>query len=129
VAAIGAILWATLIFMLSAIPGDSYPSHPGFLNYIAHFCEYAIFTALLLVAIHGDKRKLWLSALIAIVIASLYGSSDELHQFFVPNRDSSPIDWLTDTIGAIAGGAITIFFISFRIVKRSREKDAKTGQS
>jgi VanZ family protein len=40
------------------------------------------------------------SPLVSLLIASLYGVSDEVHQAFVPGRDSSPFDWLADTIGA-----------------------------
>jgi VanZ family protein len=127
-ATVGAVAWAALIFALSAVPGESYPPHPGFLNVVAHFCEYAILAVLLVVSLHGPKRKLWLSAVIAIAVASLYGSSDELHQYFVPGRDSSPLDWLADSIGALAGAIAAIFVISLKAVKRSREKDARTGQ-
>ena len=41
--------------------------------------------------------------LFAIVTASLYGMTDEVHQLFVPFRESSWQDWLADTIGAVIG--------------------------
>jgi VanZ family protein len=47
---------------------------------------------------------------LAIVTASVYGVTDEVHQFFVPFRESSWLDWLADTIGA-AIGAISWRFI------------------
>jgi VanZ family protein len=127
VAVIAAILWAALIFTLSAIPGSGYPAHPGFLNYIAHFGEYLIFGVLLTIAFNAPKRALWIAAVIALVIASLYGVSDEVHQLFVEGRSSDPIDWLTDTAGAMIGVVGTIWFISARKVKRSRQKDEKLG--
>jgi VanZ family protein len=40
---------------------------------------------------------------LAIVTASAYGITDEVHQFFVPFRESSWLDWLADTIGAAIG--------------------------
>jgi VanZ family protein len=41
--------------------------------------------------------------LFAIATASLYGVTDEVHQLFVPFRESSWQDWLADTIGAVIG--------------------------
>jgi len=40
---------------------------------------------------------------LAIVTASVFGITDEVHQFFVPFRESSWQDWLADTIGATIG--------------------------
>jgi VanZ family protein len=40
---------------------------------------------------------------LAIVTASVFGLTDELHQLFVPFRESSWQDWLADTIGAVIG--------------------------
>ncbi|MDR2196425.1 MAG: VanZ family protein [Coriobacteriales bacterium] len=126
-AAVGACIWAILIFCVSAIPSEGFPSHPGFLNYLAHFGEYLIFAVLLTIAANGPRRALWLTALIALLIASLYGASDEFHQSFVVGRHPDPLDWLTDTLGALLGAIATIWVISARKVKRSREKDRKSG--
>ena len=48
---------------------------------------------------------------LAIVTASVFGITDEVHQFFVPFRESSWQDWLADTIGAVIGA------ISWRSIK------------
>ncbi len=109
--AVLAIAWAVVIFIFSAIPGDSYPKHPGFLNYFAHFGEYLILGSLLTVALTGGKLKSWQIILIAIVITSAYAASDELHQLFVPGRFGDPVDWLTDTLGASAGALLTGFLL------------------
>ena len=37
------------------------------------------------------------------VVASLYGMTDEFHQYFVPDRACDPLDWLIDTCGATLG--------------------------
>lgn len=98
---------AIVIFSLSHVPGTSYPSHPGFLNYVAHFSEYMVFAALLTIALTGGKLKTWQVILIALLLASAYAVSDELHQYFVPARMCDPMDWLTDTAGAAVGAVIT----------------------
>jgi VanZ family protein len=40
---------------------------------------------------------------LAIVSASLYGATDEVHQAFVPFRTFSLSDWVADTAGAVIG--------------------------
>jgi len=40
---------------------------------------------------------------LAIVTASVFGLTDEVHQLFVPFRESSWQDWLADTVGAVIG--------------------------
>ena len=124
VAIILSVLWAILIFCLSSIPGSGFPPHPDILNTIAHFFLYAIFAVLVTLALHSPKRALWKTALIAIVICSLYGASDEFHQQFT-GRHCDVMDWLVDTIAALVGSAATIWFISSRKVKSSRAKDAQ----
>jgi len=129
VATLAAVLWAALIFVLSSIPASGYPSHPGFLNYVAHFFEYAIFAVFLVLALNSQKRALWKSALIAVLIASAYAVTDELHQYLTnlynsSGRQGDPMDWLTDTVGALTGAIATIWFISSKKVKASRAKDA-----
>ena len=117
------IVWAALIFVLSSIPGSGYPSHPEPLNVVAHFLLYLILSILLTWALSFSKMSFWKVALIAIVITSLYGASDEFHQLFVLNRSSDPFDWVVDTVAGIVGSIGTILFLSARIVSRSRKRD------
>ena len=44
--------------------------------------------------------------MLAIGVTTLYAASDELHQLFVPGRDSSVFDWTADAIGGAAGAAL-----------------------
>lgn len=123
VATILAVLWAGLIFGLSSIPGKDFPPHPDILNSIAHFCLYGVLAILVTLALHSPRRALWKTALIALVICSLYGASDEFHQMFT-GRNSDVIDWLVDTIAALVFSGATIWFLSARKVAQSRNKDA-----
>ena len=43
------------------------------------------------------------AVLVAIVISSLYGVSDEYHQLFVPGRTFDVFDMLADAIGSVVG--------------------------
>jgi VanZ family protein len=41
-------------------------------------------------------------------ITSIYGVTDEVHQYFVPGRNCNVWDWLADTIGAALGATLYI---------------------
>jgi VanZ family protein len=41
--------------------------------------------------------------LLSILSASLYGISDEIHQYFVPFREADIFDGIADIIGAVCG--------------------------
>jgi len=122
-ATVAALVEAVLIFIVSAIPGTNISGVPEFANVIAHFTEYFVFAILLALALNSPRRKLWLAGLLAVLIASAYGVSDEFHQLFVPGRHCDPMDWLVDTSGALLGAALTIWMIAARTVKRSRDRD------
>jgi VanZ family protein len=72
---------------------------------VLHAVEYAVLGGLCYRALRwGASGQVASHALLlAIVMASLYGVTDEAHQFFVPFRESSWQDWLADTIGATIG--------------------------
>jgi VanZ family protein len=102
-------LYAGVIFFLS---DQSHPEEhlPSFLlkdvsDKVLHAVEYAVLGALCYRAFRwGLNGQVAARALIiAIVAASLYGVTDEVHQLFVPFRESSWLDWLADTIGAVIG--------------------------
>ena len=103
------IMYAGLIFGASSVPGDKLPSlHAP--DYVLHGIEYAFFGALLAWYVVKERgaalsRALWS----AVLIGSLYGLMDEVHQHFVSNRIADPRDWVADTIGAMAGA--TVFLI------------------
>jgi VanZ family protein len=112
-----AVLYAGMIFYLSS---QSHPDEqlPSFLlkdvsDKVLHAVEYAVLGGLCYRAFRwGVKRPVASYALLfAIVTASLYGMTDEVHQFFVPFRESSWLDWLADTVGAAVGA------LSWRFVK------------
>lgn len=109
-------LYAGMIFFLSA---QSHPDEqlPSFLlkdvsDKVLHAVGYAVLGGLCYRAFRwgviGPMASYAL--LFAIVTASLYGVTDEVHQFFVPFRESSWLDWLADTIGATIG-ALSWWFI------------------
>ena len=93
------LLWGGLIFYLSSRPPESVPLPSLFWgeDKILHALEYALLSFLLARALGFGGRR---AAMVAIVLASLYGLSDEFHQSFVSGRDPSGWDWLADVAGA-----------------------------
>lgn len=93
-----ALLWAALLFFLSSRPSlpplfaDVPQSDKG-----VHACVYAVLAALLL---RGARWPRGVQAWWAACSASVYGISDELHQYFVPGRSCDVFDWVADTTGA-----------------------------
>ena len=109
-------LYAGAIFFLSA---QSHPEEhlPSFLlkevsDKVLHTLEYAVLGALCYRAFRWGLNELVAARalIMAIVTASLYGVTDEVHQLFVPFRESSWLDWLADTIGAVIGASSWRFF-------------------
>jgi VanZ family protein len=112
-------LYAGMIFYLSA---QSHPEEqlPSFLlkdvsDKVLHGVEYGILALLCCRAFRwaAGPAIARQAVMLAIVTASVYGITDEVHQFFVPFRESSWLDWLADTIGAVIG-AISWRFIRSR---------------
>jgi len=112
------LLWAVVIFVLSSVPGASYPRArlPG-ADKIAHFFLYGTMGALCARALLLRRtaaatpvplrtRLLVLAG--AVALATFYGVSDELHQLLVPGRSADWRDALADALGALAGGAVAL---------------------
>jgi VanZ family protein len=109
--------YAGAIFYLSSQPHPE-EQLPSFLfkevsDKVLHAVEYAILAGLCYRAFRWSLNgQVAARALIlAIVTASLYGVTDEVHQIFVPFRESSWLDWLADTIGAVIGALSWQFFL------------------
>lgn len=70
---------------------------------IGHFAEYFLLGCALENALRLHLGVGRAAALTAIGIASLYGITDEWHQWYVPGRSTDPADWAVDTIAAGIG--------------------------
>ena len=72
---------------------------------IGHFCEFFLLGAALCNALRFSISPR-MSFIVASVLASAYGVSDELHQIFVPTRSCDPLDWVVDTVAALLGALL-----------------------
>jgi len=67
-----------------------------------HLAEYAILGVLLSWSLvnSGVTRRL---VLYVFLVGLFYGMTDELHQYFVPERTASLLDLIADGLGSLLG--------------------------
>jgi len=103
---IPAASWMALTFVLSMQQFGSGTGH-GFGWGIAsngyHCFEYGVLA--LCLALFAPREQGWpriraRETLWIVAVAGLYGLSDEIHQHFVPSRNSSVLDLFSDVVGA-----------------------------
>lgn len=102
-----------MIFLISAQGkpfGVSIPA--GGLDKILHIAEYAVLGFILARAVAGPSKNITAAKLIFITfgISTLYGLSDEFHQYFIPCRVASVSDLLADAAGGFLGAVIFALF-------------------
>jgi VanZ family protein len=97
------VVWALGIFAESSSSdaGGMLAYLPAGSDKVAHAFGYAVLGALLARAT-GRPR-------VAIVLATLYGASDEFHQAFVPGRTPDVLDLAADLLGAAVGAAAVAY--------------------
>jgi VanZ family protein len=97
-----------VIFAVSSIPNYLVVTEPSRwpIDKVVHFTEYAVLAALIVGAACRQPRtsiRLAAIVLLAIVLASLYGVTDEIHQRYVHGRDPDWRDWTADVLGSATG--------------------------
>ena len=91
-----------LVLVLSVIPVGPPPARAGWLDKVAHLCEYAVFAWLLLRA--RRSRAPHLTGRLAVWgIAFAYGLFLEGLQAFLPWRSAEWADAAANAVGAAAG--------------------------
>ncbi len=96
--------YLAMIFFLSSLPGDDLPKI-GFeySDKLVHAAVYFVLTILFFYSLKYQSKSVKLrrnAILFSGVFASVYGLSDEIHQFFVPMRSCEFLDWVADAAGA-----------------------------
>ena len=110
--AVGAYL--SIIFALSAQPNPLPALTAVVWDKLLHAAEYGGLGLLLNAALRASGLPARRAFVLALAGASLYGASDELHQLFVPGRDSEVLDWVADTVGGGIGAAATTLIATLR---------------
>lgn len=119
---IPSLIPAIIIFILSHQPNVKIPDIGiGIEDKILHIAAYFIFGLCLVYSITGIKKGINNRTLLTILllIGASYALSDEIHQYYVPGRESDIADFIADVAGII----ISYFFHpSIRKIIRRFEK-------
>lgn len=114
-----ALAWACVIFIASSIPSTRLPRFIHMINdKVIHAAVFFILGLLVYRALEFRAKPamfVWGRALIAVLIVSVYGLSDEFHQRYVPGRTVDVLDFTADTIGGVLSAAV--LYAGYRIVK------------
>jgi VanZ family protein len=95
--------------IVRAVYGNISPEHfrmlHVFIRKTAHFTVYGILSGLSFYSWRATlpRRSPWTFtwSLLALLVVLVAGSSDEIHQIFVPSRGPSPYDVMLDMMGAL----------------------------
>lgn len=86
----------------------------------AHFTEYAILSMLLANALRPYPLTGLQRWLLPVGISALYAVTDEVHQYFVPERACRLLDMGIDTCGAIFG--LCIFTAGYALLTKRKKQ-------
>ncbi len=109
-------IWLAAIFVLSAQPTWTTSQAWMLITPIrksAHVLEFAVLTGLVWKALkYVEERSAWFGKMAryrtwtASLLPLLYAISDEMHQYFVPNRQAQVMDVVIDTVGIFLALAV-----------------------
>jgi len=117
------LLYCLLIYIQSSYPApESVPQLP-YIDKVLHLAAYAVLGALFCRALKtlSIKNHVKLVMILSILLSSLYGISDEIHQHFVPSRNADVMDALANTLGSILGVYLYQYFWLERLSKAQRK--------
>ena len=114
------ILYLIFIFVLSSIPGTNLPEIKFELSdKIAHFSVFSVLCFLFFYSLKNQFKYIKLQKFapeFALLFTTLYGVTDEIHQYFTPNRSSDILDVAADFLGA---------FVMYLLIKLYLKKTSK----
>lgn len=121
-----------IIFCVAIFTQSSYPSPEPTVEWpqldkLIHFLAYAVLGILFFRAYStlnfGDGR--FAVIILSILSSSLYGASDEIHQYFVPFRDADLLDLAADIAGSVFGVLVFSSLTHLYLRKNLPEKEVR----
>lgn len=106
------VLWMSVIFVFSAMPGavsgSLVPYENLFERKSAHAAEYLILTLLFFRVFRNafPRDRFGTKMVLVGSLSLLYALSDEIHQLFVPGREGKLSDIGIDLIGIVLGALL-----------------------
>ena len=117
------IIYCLAIFIQSSLPAsERLPAFPHS-DKLLHAGAYALLGFLFYRAFQTTRipKTVLLIVLISALSSTVYGISDEIHQYFVPSRTFSLADMLANTVGSFIGAALAQFLFN-RFNSKGMEK-------
>ena len=115
------IFYMGFLFFASSVPGDELPSW-GFWDKAEHLLAYSVLGILFLFPVAEARLALVTprTGAIAVLLATLYGAFDEIHQSFTPGRSPDVHDLFADFLGATVGVVVVLLlrFVVTRLALR-----------
>jgi len=99
------VVYWIILFGATTLPAASMPSF-GVVDKVNHLSAYFILAILLFLTLLFQQKIPFAKnrvAAYALIICSLYGMLDEVHQIFIPGRSAEFLDFLADACGALLG--------------------------
>ncbi len=89
-----------------------------FVRKAAHFTEFALLGALIMIFLSTFDIKRISCALISVTGSAVYAAFDEFHQLFVSGRSGQIHDVLLDTCGAVFGVSLVCLILYLNSKKK-----------
>jgi len=107
------VVYWIILFGATTLPAASMPSF-GVVDKVNHLLAYFILAILLFLTLLFQQKvplSLNKAAAYALIICSLYGMLDEVHQIFIPGRSAEFLDFLADACGALLGVLVMNYLV------------------
>ena len=94
------IIYWIILFVLTSLPTGLAIETRDVSDKLLHFGAYGLLSVLLYLNMYFQNKFIKLKnnpATFTLVIASIYGLLDEIHQMFVPGRSAEFLDWVADS--------------------------------
>lgn len=111
---IATVVYCGFLWILSSDPTPpqfELPFQIMGLDKVIHAVLYAVLGALVSIGIRKSEKNpsAWSQCFVPILFAAVYGTVDEIHQSFVPNRDFDLGDILADLAGASIAQMVLLY--------------------
>lgn len=120
------LIYWIILFILTSLPSGIAISIADVSDKVNHFGGYGLLSVLLYLNLYFQDKFERLNkypALFTVLIASVYGLLDEVHQMFVPGRSAEFLDWVADFSGSLIAVLITGYIIKkFKQIEIEKSK-------
>ena len=107
------VVYYLVLSVISHIPGQTIAdTNIQFWDKGAHFLAYSLLGFFFMMSLirRRDEGIRTSAFLKAVVVVAFAGAADEIHQYFVPGRESSFLDFIADALGGTAGAALAVLW-------------------